>query len=149
MKRRRIAIVCLALVAATYFGGRWLLLRWATAAFAGKPPRTALGTVLKKEHVRLSDKQETVKFPSGTSITMKDERFHVYYRIDDFYDIDPAGRAAVLRREQARFTKEGPRHIQVAETEFTSFAEGGKITVQYAYYPSAFWGVSDDIRIPW
>ena len=59
------------------------------------------------------------------------------------------GQRPVLRREQRRYAKEGPRKMEVLEREYKAITEGANITVKYAYYPNVLWGVSDDIRVPW
>lgn len=149
MKKLAIALPFLALVLGVYLSVRWLYLRWGVAVVAGKSPRTAIATVVKKEHVRLSDRQQTVSFPNGPSITWKDERFYVYYRLDEFTDVDPAASKAILNRERVRHAKEGPRRMEVGEQEYDRISDGQRIAVKYAYYPNVLWGVSDEIRVPW
>ena len=139
MKKLTIAFLCLALLLGMYFGSRCFIPRWLAAGVAGKRPRTAVVTVVKKEHLRLSDKQ--YEYPG--------ERFYVYYRVDDFRDIAPAEREAVLRRERLRYAREGPRQMAAGEGEYAAYSAGDTIKVQYAYSPSVLWGVSDEIRLPW
>ena len=148
MKKLASALLCMGFVLGLCLIVRWLLPRWENAVVAGKMPRTAFGTVLKKEHVRLSDKQQTVNFPNGPSVRWKDERFYVYYRLDEFQDAAPAASKAILNQERVRYAKEGPRRMEVGEQEYDRISDGQRITVKYAYYPNILWGVSDAIRVP-
>jgi hypothetical protein len=149
MKKWATSLSLVTLLLAAYYGVRWFYPRWLVAVVAGKSPRTAVATVVKKEYVRSSNRQETVRFPNGTSITLKDEHFYVWYRLDDFLDVEAAASAAIARRERIRFKKDGPRRMEIGEREFEQLSDGGKMTVQYAYYPNVLWGVSDEIRVPW
>ena len=124
-----------------YLGARSVFPRFVLAVLAGKPPRMAIGTVLKKEHLRGTEKQ-------GTR-TLDGEIFLVHYRLDDFHDIGAAAREAVLKKEQLRFANEGPRKMEVGQQEYEDLVEGGRIDIKYAYFPDVLWGVSSDVRIPW
>jgi hypothetical protein len=70
MRKLAVALSCMVFVLGVCLGVRWLYPRLAVAVVAGKMPRKACATVLKKEHVRLSDKEQTLNFPN--------ERFYVY-----------------------------------------------------------------------
>jgi hypothetical protein len=142
MKKMVIALSFVALlVFALYFGARSILPHFMKAVVSGKSPHNAIGTVLRKEHIRGPANQ-------GTG-TLDGERFHVHYRLNDFYGLAAAERNVVLEAEQVRFAKEGPRKMEVGQEEYENFVEGGKITIKYAYYPSVLWGVSSEIRVPW
>jgi len=142
MKRLAIALSLAALLAVSLcFGARSILPHFMKAVLAGKSPRNAIGTVLRKEHIRGNEKHATG--------ALDGEGFLVHYRLDDFHDIAATERNAVLKAEQRRFAKEGPRKMEVGRREYDDLVEGGKITVKYAYYPSFLWGVSTETRIPW
>ncbi len=141
-KRWRLVLLgSLALLLALFGGLWWIFPRWLQAVGAGKSPRTAYASVIRKERVQLkSTLQSGVDF---------DVEYRVYYRIDEFTQLDPAAREAVLKGERARYAKEGPRMTTVRKEEFEALSEGSVLTVLYAYYPSVLWGTSDDIRVPW
>lgn len=82
-------------------------------------------------------------------LAMRDERFYIYFRMDQFHDVGHLAAAAIAGRERKRYQAEGPRRIETDEKTFKGLKTGDQITVKYAYYPNVFWGVSDDIRVPW
>jgi hypothetical protein len=118
------------------------------AVVAGKMPRTAIATVVKKEQIT-ANAGHAFTLPNGVYVAGRANIFLVRYRIDDFQSITTVEREAVLRGEKKRYASEGPRIEYVSESEDNSLEIGKQITVKYAYYPSVLWGVSDSIRVPW
>jgi hypothetical protein len=131
-----------------YSGFRWVVPKWERSVVAGKMPRTAIATVVKREPIHLNDDQPFV-LPNGSYVVGVSNVFLVYYRLDDFQGISDVEREAVLRGETKRYARDGPRVESVEKSEYDSLEVGAPITVKYAYYPSVLWGVSDSIRVPW
>src|SRR5450432_931601 len=116
MKKLAIAVASVALLAvALYFAARTILPALWKAVGSGKSPRNAIGTVLKKEHIRGTEDQSTG--------TLNLEQFVVYYRLDEFHDIAAAEREAVLKAEQFRFAKEGQRKMEVGRKDYEALVE--------------------------
>ena len=149
MKSLWISVAIGVLILGIGIGGRWAFFRLLKKEMASKEPRTGVVTVVKKEHVRLSNGKTTVTLPNGDVKEYRDEKWYIYFRMDEFYDVDAIAREAIAERERRRFAKDGPRRIEVPEDEFRALKEGDKTVLKYAYYPNVFWGTSGHIRVPW
>jgi hypothetical protein len=115
----------------------WILPGYLNAVASGMVPRLAAAKVLRKE------------CSAGQGHFGEASRCQVWYRFEDFFDIPPEARDAVLEQEWRRFAKEGARSLEVSKSEFQELAIGDWFPIKYAYYPGVLGEVSGDIRVPW